>query len=417
MTARFDGWRELSFGELVAHSAFGPRFGGDDYDDEGNVATLRTTDLEDDGRIDYATMPRARLEEAHFQQHFLQPGDLVITRSGTCGIAAVFCGFHLPVLPGAFLIRFRLTEGADPRFIAHYFNSSSGRQHILSVAKGAVQQNLNITNVEALRLQVPSIGTQRSIASSLGAYDDLIDNNRRRIKLLEDSVRLLFDEWFVRLRFPGHDSVKMREGWPEDWGRSTLQELCVAESGIQTGPFGSQLHQSDYTDEGVPVVMPKDLATFRVSTETAARIPAHLADELGRHRMQRGDIVFGRRGEIGRRAYIGARQKGYFCGTGCLRLRPDSVRVNPRFLFEILGAPAVAGEIANRAKGSTMANLSAGALQSVVVPVPPRQLQDQFAPFAEDAGEMIDTLEEQCGRLRAARDLLLPRLMSGELAV
>lgn len=171
------------------------------------------------------------------------------------------------------------------------------------------------------------------------------------------------------------------------------------------------------------MVMPKDLAAMRISTQTIARIPEHLADELGRHRMQYGEIVFGRRGEIGRRggigrrAYVWQRQTGFFCGTGCLRLRPNPVRVNPRFLFEVLWAPTVAGDIAHRADGSTMANLSAGALLGVVVPVPPRDVQNRFATFANDAAEQVDTLKEQSRKLRTARDLLLSRLMSGELAV
>jgi type I restriction enzyme S subunit len=91
--------------------------------------------------------------------------------------------------------------------------------------------------------------------------------------------------------------------------------------------------------------------------------------------------------------------------------------VHPRFLFEILRAPQVAGDIANRAKGSTMANLSAGALQGVSVPLPPRELQNRFATFADEVGEQIDTLDEQSRKLRTARDLLLPRLMRGELTV
>ena len=133
--------------------------------------------------------------------------------------------------------------------------------------------------------------------------------------------------------------------------------------------------------------------------------------------MQPGDIVFGRRGEIGRRAAIGSWQVGYFCGTGCLHLWPDPARIHPRLLFEMLGAATVAGEIANRAKGSTMANLSAGALQSVRLPVPPRDLQDRFASYADDVSELIDTLDERSRKLRTARELLLPRLMSGQLTV
>ena len=315
---------------------------------------------------------------------------------GKCGIAPAEC------LTNQQINSVVSNERTDPKFL--YYILSSKVETVKGLGGGAATPIVSKSKFEEVQLLVPSLRDQQVIGGILSAYDDLIDNNRRRIKLLEDSVRLLFDEWFVNVSVSG-------------WPTSTLQQLCVDQGGIQTGPFGSQLHQADYSEDGVPVVMPKDLATMKIDTQTIARIPEHLADELGRHRMQRDDIVFGRRGEIGRRAYIGQRQVGYFCGTGCLRLRPDPARVHPRFLFEVLRAPAVAGDIANRAKGSTMANLSAGALQGVTVPVPPRELQDRFATFAEDVGEQIDTLDEQSRKLRTARDLLLPRLMSGELTV
>ena len=354
-------------------------------------------------------MERVQLNHRELQVATLEPGDLLFARSslkpegvGKCSIVA-----SLPEVTTfeSHLIRARLDRSrADPRFYFYFFHSYYGRAAVQSIAKQVGAAGLPGSKLAGLLVPRPAAVEQTHIADVLAAYDDLINNNRRRIKLLEDSVRLLFDEWFVSAS-------------ASNWPTSTLQQLCVDDGGIQTGPFGSQLHQADYSEEGVPVVMPKDLTTMRIDTRTIARIPEHLADELGRHRMQRGDVVFGRRGEIGRRAYIGQRQIGYFCGTGCLRLRPDPARVHPRFLFEILRAPAVAGDIANRAKGSTMANLSAGALQGVPVPVPPRELQDRFATFADDVGEQIDTLDEQSRKLRTARDLLLPRLMSGELSV
>ena len=408
-------WEEISFGDVVAHSAFGPRFSGDDYAEDGNVATLRTTGLDDHGRISYESMPLARLNEDNYANHLLKPGDLVITRSGTCGIAAVFEGFPLPVLPGAFLIRFRLNDRADARFFRYYFNSPFGRMNILSVARGAVQQNLNITNVETLRVSLPPLDTQREIVATVSAYDELMDNNRRRMELLEESARLLYREWFVRLRFPGHEHARLTNSIPQGWAKKSLESVCTEDDGIQTGPFGSQLHQSDYTEEGVPVVMPTNIIGFRISIEDIARIPEELADKLGRHRMIPGDTVYGRRGDIGRRAFISRRQTGWFCGTGSLRIRPNPKQINPRYLFDTLGSPETAGTIANRAKGATMPNLNGRVLKSIPVLVAPRSLQDIYAEQVEPMADMVETLAVQNQKLRAARDLLLPPLMSGEI--
>jgi type I restriction enzyme S subunit len=163
--------------------------------------------------------------------------------------------------------------------------------------------------------------------------------------------------------------------------------------------------------------MPKNLISFRIADEEIARIPESLAQKLCRHRMIAGDTVCGRRGDIGRRAFISARQVGWICGTGCLRIRPDPGSINPRFLFDALGSPETAGTIANRAKGATMLNLNSSVLKSVPVLVAPQDLQDLYADQVESMALMVELLSEQNQKLRAARDLLLPRLMSGEIAV
>ena len=117
-------WPEIRFGDICKHSAFGPRFSGENYADDGNVATLRTTDMRVDGRIEYSSMPLARLDLAALKQHILQRGDLVITRTGRVGTTAVFEEHSMPVLPGAFLIRFRLdNQITDALFYQYYFNS------------------------------------------------------------------------------------------------------------------------------------------------------------------------------------------------------------------------------------------------------------------------------------------------------
>ena len=191
-------WRSVPFAQLCEHSAFGPRFAGDLYAMDGNVATLRTTDISADGRIEYDTMPLARLDLSKLQQHTLRRNDLVITRSGRIGTAALFDGFHLPVLPGAFLIRFRLkTDIADPFYYRYFFNSPAGQELLNSVATGSVQQNLNITSVHGLQVPMPPLREQRAIAHILGTLDDKIELNRRMNETLEAMARALFKSWFV----------------------------------------------------------------------------------------------------------------------------------------------------------------------------------------------------------------------------
>ena len=128
-----------------------------------------------------------------------------------------------------------------------------------------------------------------------------------------------------------------------------------------------------------------------------------------------GRAGYGRRGDIGRRAFISGRHAGWFCGTGSLRIRPNRKEINPRYLFDTLGSPETAGTIANRAKGATMPNLNGGVLKSVPVLVAPRSLQDIYAEQVGPMADMIETLAVQNQKLRAARDLLLPRLITVEI--
>jgi type I restriction enzyme S subunit len=191
-------WPKIRFADICKHSAFGPRFSGDLYAYNGNVATLRTTDIREDGRIEYRTMPLASLDLSNLQQHLLQKDDLVITRSGRVGTTAIFEEFRLPVLPGAFLIRFRLKrEIADPLFYRYYFNSPEGRDLVISTATGSVQQNLNITSLHMVDVPIPPLPTQHAITRILGSLDDKIELNRQMNKTLEAMARVIFQSWFV----------------------------------------------------------------------------------------------------------------------------------------------------------------------------------------------------------------------------
>jgi type I restriction enzyme S subunit len=163
--------------------------------------------------------------------------------------------------------------------------------------------------------------------------------------------------------------------------------------------------------------MPKDMINFRIDTSSIARVPEEVAERLARHRMQEGDVAYGRRGDIGRRVFMGRRQTGWLCGTGSLRLRPDPSRISARYFFDALGAPETFGTIAGRAKGATLPNLNATVMETVPILVPSRSLQDIYTEAVQPMLGQVDVLTEQNEKLRAARDVLLPRLISGEIAV
>ncbi len=291
-------WQSAEFAQICEHSAFGPRFAGELYTTDGNVATLRTTDISADGRIEYDTMPLASLDLERFQQHLLRVDDLVITRSGRIGTTALFNGFHLPVLPGAFLIRFRLKRDiAEPRFYRYFFNSPVGQELLTSVATGSVQQNINITSVHGLPVPVPPLSEQRAIAHILGTLDDKIELNRRTNETLEAMARAIFKSWFVdfdpvRAKAEGRDPglpKYIAELFPDyfeesglgevpaGWSLTSLSEVLIAKND-RVGE--SSVPEYSSTNEGIQL--------------RAERFRKQLSASTSKNKLiQQGDLVFG----------------------------------------------------------------------------------------------------------------------------
>lgn len=178
-------WDVVSLGDITNDSAFGPRFPADQYSDEGNYALLRTTDITDDWNIEYSTMPLADLPEDKFEVHRLRDGDLLVTRSGTCGVVCIFSEFHYPVIPGAFLIRFRLNDTVIPSFVRYAMMVPEGQNRIQLMAAGGVQKNLSGTNLRTLPLPLPSLEEQAQIVTILDSIQNKIEVERKHLGQLK----------------------------------------------------------------------------------------------------------------------------------------------------------------------------------------------------------------------------------------
>ncbi len=368
------------------------------------------------GMFDLGNLPQMRFEKHEHERYGLKRGDLVVCEGGEPGRCALWNDQVPNMKIQKALHRVRSHPCLDSQYLLYWFLWAGQRSYFDQFFTGATIKHLPGEKLAMVEIDLPDLPTQHKIAGILSAYDDLIENNLRRIKILEQMAQSLYRDWFVHFRFPGHESARFTDSElgkiPLGWKTTDLAAVCVKDKGIQTGPFGSQLHESDYSVEGVPVVMPKDLIGFRIRTDTVARIPEETADKLIRHRMKLGDIVYGRRGDIGRRAFIMPHQVGWFCGTGCLRIRPDPDAVNGWYLFNFLGQDNVASLIAGRAQGVTMPNLNTGILSSVPVTLPPKLIQEQFAKLSFPFAQHRESLQSSIKNLRNTRDLLLPKLLS-----
>ena len=221
---------------------------------------------------------------------------------------------------------------------------------------------------------------------------DIVD-----IKRIGERFRRIVER--QRVRFSDSDGSHVTDGsnggpfghLPPGWECSTLGAICDRGGGnIQTGPFGSQLHASDYRPVGIPSIMPQNLGDNRVIVDGIARIGDRDASRLRRYLVRKGDIVYSRRGDVERRALIGRPEDGWLCGTGCLRVRLGENGADPGYASYYLGHPAVREWIVRHAHGATMPNLNTAILSACPFVVPPIPEQRAIAHILSTLDDKIE---------------------------
>ncbi len=168
---------------------------------------------------------------------------------------------------------------------------------------------------------------------------------------------------------------------------TTLGEVASA---IQTGPFGSQLHSSDYSEEGIPVIMPQDIKDWNISEEKIARVTSEHVRRLCRYKTKLGDIIYPRRGDLAKCAYISEREENWLCGTGCLKVSINSEKAHPKYVFFHLQLPYSISCIEKATVGSTMPNLNTSILAKVKLRLPDLAVQNKVVSLLSDYDELIE---------------------------
>ena len=188
-------WDIRPLSEFTVDSAYGPRFSSDEYAENGDLATLRTTDLNDDGSINHETMPLADLSPSDFEDHLLEENDFIISRTGAyCGICTVWDGYSTPTVPGAYMIRFRLTDELDARFLRDYLNSSVGSKKVDVLARGSSQKNLAGSDLLSMYIPVPSKEEQGRIVDTIQTVRTRIQDERETKQNLQELKRGLMQD-------------------------------------------------------------------------------------------------------------------------------------------------------------------------------------------------------------------------------
>jgi type I restriction enzyme S subunit len=274
---------------------------------------------------------------------------------------------------------------------------------------GGANPTLNRNHVHRLPLFIPERPLQDRIVSILFAYDALIENNQKRIGLLEEAARLLYREWFVHFRFPGHEHVKIDSGLPHGWQRLTLRDVCD-----QVGGGTPSTDRSEYWSEGdIPWYTPTDIT--RNSCLALLDSEKKVTESGLRHSSAKmlppGTVLMTSRASVG---FFGIIEAPSSTNQGFISILPRDPSARMYLLYNLMHRVA---EIRSHAGGATYKEISKGKFKALSIVVPAAGLLQEFETQSSELHGQVRLLHRMNQRLSEARDLLLPRLMSGEVAV
>jgi type I restriction enzyme S subunit len=289
------------------------------------------------------------------------------------------------------------------------------RNHIRELASEASHgtKRLETEVLSACEIPVPTtLQAQRRVVAILSAYDDLIENNRRRMALLEETARQVYREWFVRLRFPGHEHIKIINGVPDGWERRSFGDAC---SSLEDGDWietkdqgGDDYRLLQISNIGINEFV--ETGNFRYITEQTFK-------RLNCRELLPGHILIARMPKpIGRAWLVTEMPWRMITAVDAAIAVANEEVADPYFLIYYLNSPESLEHCQRRAVGATRARVARRELAALPVLIPTRRLQMHFRETAEPINKQRAILYRQNEKLCAARDLLLPRLMSGEIA-
>lgn len=411
------GWSEFKLGELCEIK------GGKRLPDGHVLVDCRTDHPYIKGRdIRNGKISRAEIQyitdNTHdkIKRYIVRANDVCVTIVANIGDV----GIVPQELDGANLTEnaVRLTnidKSVYPQFLNQLLSSQSYKAHMELLAAGAAQAKLGIYKLKIIKVRLPERKEQEKIAAILSAYDDLIENNRRRIVLLEKMAEEIYREWFVRMRFPVHEQAKFEKGVPEGWDIDVASKFFGHVKGKSYA--GDELTDNP---EHMPFIT---LKSFNRGGGYRANGLKHYSGKYKEEQVvQRGDVVMAvtdmtqNREVVGRVARIPEiGEKGAVISLDVIKLTPKTVSAS--FLYSYMRFSGFGEFIKEFANGTNVLHLKPELVTRQKIVIPPQHLRERFVAIVDPIYDKIDALNEAADRLSASRDMLLPRLISGKLDV
>lgn len=397
------------FLEEISDGPFGSSLKSSHYSDDG----ARVIRLGNIGEARFKSDDEAFISLEYFgelQKHSVESGDLLIAGLGDLnnpvGRACLAPEGLGPAIVKADCFRARL----DERRLLHRFaewalNSRVVGQQVLTFTKGSTRARINLAVAKAIEIPVPPREEQGRIADYLdretARIDTLIEEQQRLIEMLRER------RWAVVER-----GVALLE-----WD-TPLKSVATL---VQTGPFGSQLKSDEYEDGGVPVINPSHIVAGEIAPDPRIAVSVEKAKHLARHKLEEGDLIAARRGDLGRCAVVGPSAAGFLCGTGSALIRFDKARMDSSFAAILFGSQRNREALALASVGSTMDNLNSDIIGALRFPVPRLDEQRELTADLKSAAAKIDSLIDETEQFillsKERRSALITAAVTGQIDV
>ena len=355
--------------------------------DEGKGYPLIRTPNVGKGRLDLNGVHRVSesVYKQRIQRGAPRANDLIFAREAPAGNVALVQENQTVCLGQRTVLIRPNVQKVNPQYLVYYLLSPKPQYELLGTANGATVAHINLPAIRNLKIELPEKSVQDKIGTILVTYDDLIENNQRQIKLLEEAAQRLYKEWFVDLRFPGHENTKIVDGVPEGWSRTNINEILTFHRGYD-------LTKNEMKAGRYPVVGSTTVIGYH--NEFKIKGPG---------------IVTGHSGSLGKYQFI---WDNFWPHNTSLYIS-DYKDHNIFFVYSLLQTV----DFASLNNGGAIPTLNRNVLSNIEVIEPTDELQEMFAKIAEAQYRKIRNLEKQNNQLKMARDVLLPKLMSGEVEV
>lgn len=360
-------------------------------------------DLEGVQRVSRAAFDRRNIRAVP------RPNDLILAREAPAGnVGIIREGMEVCLGQRTVLIRPN-AEKVSPLFLNYYLNAPKQRHALLSNSNGATVSHVNMPIIRNLVIELPDRGTQERIAGVLSAYDELIENNRRQIKFLEEAAQRLYKEWFIDLKFPGHETTPIVDGHPEGWRVGSLLDLADVVRGCS---YSSE----EIIGGGKNLINLGNLVPFGGFRFGYAK--PYSGNSRDDQKVQKGDVIVGlteqATGLAGYAALLPAVPDNCVISADLLKIVPHK-GVPAIYVYAVLRFGRLSELISPLANGTKIKHLRPESLPRATVLLPSKYLATSYAEVVAPYYDQISIHNQQIAAAREARDRLLPKLMTGEV--